>query len=73
MAIDLTTRFPVIENPTNKRPSLRLRFLAMRQVARERRQLAELDDRSLRDIGIDRQEAIKESSRTAWDLPQRLR
>lgn len=34
---------------------------------RERLALAELDDRLLRDIGIDRQSALREAGRPFWD------
>jgi uncharacterized protein YjiS (DUF1127 family) len=40
-------------------------------VARERRQLMQLDDRMLRDIGIGRSEAYAEASRSFGDLPIR--
>lgn len=42
-------------------------------VARERQTLAGLDDRLLRDIGVDRATAIEESRRDYWDLPTRRR
>ena len=38
-------------------------------VARERRTLAMLDDRLLRDIGVDRATAHAESAKHYWDLP----
>ncbi|ONH82259.1 hypothetical protein APZ41_015645 [Roseomonas mucosa] len=38
-----------------------------------RRQLAEMDDRMLSDIGISRSEALTEAARPAWDLEQRRR
>ncbi len=39
------------------------------RVARERRRLAELDERQLRDIGIDPATAAREAGRPFWDLP----
>ena len=42
-------------------------------VAHERRTLAGLDDRLLRDIGVDRATAVEESRRDYWDLPARRR
>lgn len=50
------------------RQSLRL------QIIEERRQLAELPDHVLADIGIDRVDALQESRKGAYDLPRdRLR
>lgn len=44
------------------------------QVKEERRQLAELDDRSLLDMGITREQALRESSRAYEDISaKRLR
>ncbi len=37
------------------------------RLARERRRLAELDDRQLRDIGLTRHEAAREARRHFWD------
>ncbi|MEZ5660031.1 MAG: DUF1127 domain-containing protein [Burkholderiaceae bacterium] len=45
------------------------RLALAEQVADERRQLARLDDSLLRDIGIDRACAHRESGRRFWDLP----
>ena len=36
---------------------------------RQRRQLSDLDDHLLSDIGITRDEAIREGERRAWDAP----
>jgi uncharacterized protein YjiS (DUF1127 family) len=36
--------------------------------ARTRRQLARLDERALRDIGLSRAEALAEAERVPWDL-----
>ena len=41
----------------------------MFDVARERRQLAELDDRMLKDIGLSRSVAFREFDRSFVDLP----
>jgi uncharacterized protein YjiS (DUF1127 family) len=38
-----------------------------------RRQLAEMDDRMLSDIGISRGEALTEAARPAWDLESQRR
>ncbi|MEO1092895.1 MAG: DUF1127 domain-containing protein [Pseudomonadota bacterium] len=39
-----------------------------RRVRAERAALAELDDRLLADIGIDRYDALREARRSPWDL-----
>jgi len=38
----------------------------MQQRRRERRQLAELDERLLRDIGIERADALREARKPFW-------
>lgn len=40
------------------------------RVNRQRRQLAELTDSQLADIGITREQALAESTRSFWDLPR---
>lgn len=47
------------------------RFAPARWIAlhRQRRQLAELDDHQLADIGVSRAEAEAEAARPAWDVP----
>lgn len=45
------------------------RILDASALARSRRSLLSLDDHQLRDIGISRDEAIAEASRTRWDAP----
>jgi uncharacterized protein YjiS (DUF1127 family) len=49
-------------------PSLR----AMLRAIATRRQLAGMDDRMLRDVGISRVDALREAGRLPWDL-NRLR
>ncbi len=44
-----------------------VRFMAARAMRRSRQQLSELDDKSLRDIGLTREEAMKEVHRSDWD------
>lgn len=44
---------------------------AMRRAVATRRQLAELDDRALKDIGISRADALAEAGRAPWDLETR--
>ncbi|MDI3307538.1 MAG: DUF1127 domain-containing protein [Acetobacteraceae bacterium] len=46
----------------------RLSLRAMLRAARTRRELAEAEDRILRDIGISRAEALAEAMRAPWDL-----
>lgn len=38
-------------------------------VARQRRELARLDDRALKDIGVTRRQASTEAARPFWDAP----
>lgn len=45
------------------------RFLRMRALAHQRRQLARLDPALLDDIGITRDQARREAGRPAWDAP----
>ena len=49
------------------RPGLR----AMWRAIQTRRQLAEMDDRMLRDLGISRLDALHEAERLPWDLAPR--
>lgn len=49
------------------RPDLR----AMWRAITTRRELAAMDDRMLRDIGISRADALREADRAPWDLTQR--
>jgi len=41
------------------------------EVARQRQQLREMDERMLKDLGISRAEAVVEGSRPFWDVPPR--
>ncbi len=45
------------------------RILEMIAVHKQRRDLSKLDDRALRDIGVTRSQAERESARPAWDVP----
>jgi len=49
----------------------RLGLHAMWRAIQTRRQLAEMDDRMLRDIGISRVDALHEAERAPWDLAPR--
>ena len=45
-------------------------FLTCLEVARQRRRLIALDERTLKDVGISRNDALREGSRYFWDLPE---
>ena len=45
------------------------RFATALQIARERRQLGQLDDRMLADLGLSEGDATREASRPIWDIP----
>lgn len=47
------------------------RILGSASLRRERKRLAQLDTHLLRDIGVSRDEAIRESNRKGWDAPDR--
>lgn len=45
------------------------RLAAWIDIGAQRRRLAELDERMLRDIGISREDALREAGRPFWDRP----
>ena len=45
------------------------RLVALMALGRSRRRLEHLDEHLLRDIGLTRAEALRESRRTAWNAP----
>jgi len=47
------------------------RFGRMLRATATRRQLARLDERALKDIGLNRAQALEEASRMPWDLGAR--
>lgn len=56
----------------SKRPnSLFSRVLTLLSIHRERNKLTALDDHMLKDIGLTREDAQKESKRPIWDAPDR--
>lgn len=44
-----------------------------RQLARERAQLAQLNDAALKDLGLSRADVLQEAERPFWDYPLRKR
>lgn len=48
------------------------RFAAMLRAARTRRELAAMDDRQLRDVGLTRDAAMEEALRAPWDIAPAL-
>jgi uncharacterized protein YjiS (DUF1127 family) len=49
--------------------ALWLRFKRWNQLAKERRQLASLNDAMLKDLGLNRGDVMQESERPFWDDP----
>lgn len=45
------------------------KLLAWAEIASQRRALARLDGRLLRDVGLDRKDAAREAARARWDAP----
>jgi uncharacterized protein YjiS (DUF1127 family) len=52
--------------PARRAPKGLFAYLALR---RQRRALAEMDDRQLQDLGLTRAEALQEANRPLWDAP----
>ncbi len=48
-------------------------ILTCLEVARQRRQLLALDERTLKDVGIRRIDALREANRSFWDVPEHLK
>jgi uncharacterized protein YjiS (DUF1127 family) len=61
-----------LQRAQRARPALSLlsRLVQARALARQRKALATLDDAILKDIGITRFDAQRESARPVWDAPQ---
>ena len=57
-------------NRKSRSASLRGRLMTFFALARQRRQLAALDQHILDDIGITRAQADAETQKSAWDVPQ---
>jgi uncharacterized protein YjiS (DUF1127 family) len=48
-------------------------FLTYLDVARQRRRLLTLHESTLKDIGINRTDALREANRDFWDIPEDLK
>ena len=66
MAHIIATRPFTSSAPKTRKPISVFAFLAL---ARQRRQLAKLDDRLLSDIGVNKNTAMAEATRPIWDVP----
>jgi len=66
----MTTWSHLLPSEIRGRLSLLSRFLDSGALARQRRHLAELDDAILRDIGLTRDQALREARRPRWDAPR---
>ena len=55
------------------RATAALRMADLMELWRQRRALAELDDRTLDDIGVSRRAALDEAERPFWDVPANWR
>ena len=64
----LPARFPLARRT---RPALLGVFFKAWSIWRERQDLSDLDDHLLKDIGVNRHEAKKETKRPVWDAPNR--
>ena len=71
MAIRSTLSFGLLARSAPARKAPRPGVWAMVRALQTRRQLAEMDDRMLRDIGISRVDALHEADRLPWDLTPR--
>nr|WP_245398735.1 DUF1127 domain-containing protein [Oceaniglobus trochenteri] len=58
---------------SQSRPGLMTRLATMLALHGQRRQLRQMDDAQLRDLGLTRAEAERESRRPAWDVPAKWR
>lgn len=47
----------------------RFSLLTYLQLARQRRELAQMDDAKLNDLGLTRDDALTEARRPIWDVP----
>jgi uncharacterized protein YjiS (DUF1127 family) len=71
MAIRSTLSLGSLTRPAPAPKAPRPGLWVMLRAVWTRRQLAEMDDRMLRDIGISRVDALQEADRLPWDLTPR--
>ncbi|CUH47085.1 DUF1127 domain-containing protein [Ruegeria atlantica] len=64
------TQIAIKQHCTPQRRSLLSSLRDVLSLLRQRQTLARLDDRALEDIGITRQQAEAEASRSIWDAPE---
>lgn len=67
------TKLISIQGMVSRGKVILISFQNARAVMRQRRRLAQLDAFQLKDIGISRADALAESSRGFWDIPQNLK
>jgi len=53
--------------------SAALRLTDLIALSRQRQALGDLDDRTLEDLGITRDQAVREARRPLWDVPETWR
>ena len=66
----MTTFTSILSGPALRLPRVSFPLVRWLRVSSERRSLAGLDARQLRDIGIDAATAAAEASRPFWDVPE---
>ena len=64
--ISRNVSLPELDRPRSWLPALIVGLLKMEDRARQRRALARLDDRLLRDVGLSRADVEREYSRPFW-------
>jgi uncharacterized protein YjiS (DUF1127 family) len=71
MSIKVLPGNPFIRRPHPAKWPAAISALLLRwlELSRQRRDLAQLDNRLLRDIGVDRIDAVREARRPFWDDP----
>lgn len=69
-----TSRYAIGHMPMRGTPrSLLARIGTALALSRQRNNLAALDDALLADIGLTREDALREANRPLWDVPSRWR
>jgi len=64
------TLAPTCTTGARRAPSFFSRLRAAMALSKQRRSLADLDDALLKDIGLTREEALREAERPLWDAPR---